>query len=316
MILCISANPAIDRRLRIERLQTGGVNRASSVVAAPGGKAAHVAMAARALGEAVQWIGFSGGTTGAACVRGLEALSIPVIPVRTRSATRINLEIIDDRHTVTEILEPGGAVTAAECNEMLRVCYESFAQHRQQAVIVLSGSLPPGAPPYLYAQLIQMAHQCECRTMIDTSGDAFGNALAAQPSFVKPNREEAAAFSGFAITDAKAALVAARQCLARGAASAAVTLGRAGLIWLQGQAATPLVASSIDVAARSTVGCGDATLAAFAVAAVRGLDTAETLRLAVASAAANCLADLPGQIQKSEVARLLPLVKCDELEPH
>lgn len=61
MILCVSANPAVDRRLHLDRLTVGGVNRASFAAAAPGGKAAHVAMAAQALGEAVRWVGFSVG---------------------------------------------------------------------------------------------------------------------------------------------------------------------------------------------------------------------------------------------------------------
>jgi len=42
MIICISANPAIDRRLRIKDLRVGGVNRAESVQSFAGGKAAHV----------------------------------------------------------------------------------------------------------------------------------------------------------------------------------------------------------------------------------------------------------------------------------
>ena len=52
MIICVSANPAIDRRLRLGRLHAGAVNRATSVCAMTGGKAAHVAMAAAALGDA------------------------------------------------------------------------------------------------------------------------------------------------------------------------------------------------------------------------------------------------------------------------
>lgn len=44
MIVCVSANPAIDRRLRIKNLNIGAINRAVSVEAFAGGKAAHVAM--------------------------------------------------------------------------------------------------------------------------------------------------------------------------------------------------------------------------------------------------------------------------------
>ena len=48
-IVCVSANPAMDRRLRVESLAVGEVNRAKSAQGLAGGKAAHVAMAARAL---------------------------------------------------------------------------------------------------------------------------------------------------------------------------------------------------------------------------------------------------------------------------
>jgi fructose-1-phosphate kinase PfkB-like protein len=68
------------------------------------------------------------------------------------------------------------------------------------------------------------------------------------------------------------------------------------------------------VDALSTVGCGDAAVAGFAVAAARGMSDTETLRLAAACGAANCLASLPGQIQAAEVERLTPLVSICELE--
>ncbi len=64
MIICISANPAIDRRLWVTELRAGQVNRALSARSAPGGKAAHVAMAARALDAEVTWLGFLGGAMG------------------------------------------------------------------------------------------------------------------------------------------------------------------------------------------------------------------------------------------------------------
>ena len=49
-IICVSANPAMDRRLHMARLAIGEINRAQSAQGFAGGKAAHVAMAARALG--------------------------------------------------------------------------------------------------------------------------------------------------------------------------------------------------------------------------------------------------------------------------
>ena len=146
MIICVSANPAIDRRLCVERLAPGAVNRAHLVEPAPGGKAAHVAMAARALGEEVVWVGFLGGATGEECERGLRALGVPVVVVRTRSATRINLEIIDAAGAVTEVLEPGGEVEPDELAAMFAACEAWFTRGGAGAQVALAGSLPPGVP--------------------------------------------------------------------------------------------------------------------------------------------------------------------------
>lgn len=305
MILCISANPAIDRRLRLERLIVGKVNRTHSVEAAPGGKAAHVAMVAKALGEDALWIGMLGGAPGEECERGLRALGIQVHPVRTGSPTRVNLEIIDAAGAVTEVLEPGGAVTAEECNELLRVCRELFARYQETALAVISGSLPPGAPTDFYAALIRTARAYGCRTLLDASGQPLLTALAAAPDFVKPNREEAAWATNSTVTDAASAVEAARWMIERGARSAAISLGADGLVWLSGKDAAPLFAPSLKIDVRSTVGCGDATVAGFAISIVRGLNATETLRLATACGAANCLAALPGQIEATEVERLL-----------
>ena len=94
-IVCLSANPAMDRRLRMESLAVGEINRAKSAQGLAGGKAAHVAMAARALDAQPVWVGFLGGAIGQECARQLESLGIRVVAIPTQSSTRVNLEIID-----------------------------------------------------------------------------------------------------------------------------------------------------------------------------------------------------------------------------
>ena len=75
-IVCLSANPAMDRRLRMASLAVGEINRAISAQGLAGGKAAHVAMAARALEAQPVWVGFLGGAIGQECARQMEALDI------------------------------------------------------------------------------------------------------------------------------------------------------------------------------------------------------------------------------------------------
>jgi 1-phosphofructokinase family hexose kinase len=313
MIVCVSANPAVDRRLRVERLAEGSVNRALSVQPLPGGKAAHVAMAASALGEEVVWVGLLGGATGAAVEQGLARRGIRTVAVRTESETRTNLEIVDEAGVATEVLEPGGAVTDRELAEFLSACDELFAARGNRTQVVLSGSLPPGAPAGLYAELTYLAHRRGCWVLVDGSGEALDAALVAEPDLAKPNRHEAEAVTGVRIADARDAGTAAEALVARGARSAAVSLGVDGLIWRPEAGEELLMARTETVEGRSAVGCGDATAAGFAVARARVLGPGEAIRLAVGCGAANCLASEPGMIDAAEAARLAHLVRCQTL---
>ena len=305
MLVCISANPAIDRRLRLENIAVGEINRALSAQPFPGGKAAHVAMVAKALGLDVMWVGFLGGAAGEQCESGLSALGVPLTVVRTESETRANLELVSADGKVTEILEPGGAVTEGEVERLLTTCRDLFAESERGTQVALSGSLPPGAPPDLYAELIRLAHLYGCRTLLDSSGEALREGLSAAPDFVKPNRNEASAFTNRRIDSPAAALESTHMFFEAGAKSVAVSLGGDGMIWQRTPGSDPFIAEPSLLANCSPVGCGDAALAGFAVAHERGLSDEETLRLATACGSANCLAPAPGRVDARDVSRLV-----------
>lgn len=314
MIICVSANPAIDRRLRLESIAVGGVNRAASAEPFPGGKAAHVAMVAQALGSQVTWVGFLGGAAGEECESGLSALGIPLTVVRTQADTRTNLEIIAGDGTVTEILEAGGGVTDGEVERLLSACRDIFAESAEGSQVALSGSLPPGAPVDFYADLIRLAHVYGCRVLLDTSGDALRQALASAPDLVKPNRAEAGEFAGRSISSATAAAEVAAEMIAAGARGVAVSLGADGIVWHGAGSSSILMSRPPPILVRSTVGCGDAALAGFAVAHAQGLSDDDTLSLAVACGAANCLAESPGLVDPFEVERIGQEVSVQRLQ--
>ncbi len=304
MLVCISANPAIDRRLRLEHLAVGEINRALSAQLFPGGKAAHVAMVAKALGVDVMWVGFLGGATGEQCESGLSAFGVPLTVVRTQSETRANLELVSADGKVTEILEPGGTVTEGEVERLLTTCRDLFAEGEPGTQVALSGSLPPGAPPDLYAELIRLAHLYGCRTLLDSSGEALREGVKAAPDLVKPNRNEASAFANHRVDSPTAAIELTQIFFEAGAKSVAVSLGADGMIWQRTRGSDPFVAEPSLLANCSPVGCGDAALAGFAVAHERGLSDEETLRFATACGSANCLAQAPGRVDAGDVSRL------------
>jgi len=304
VLVCISANPAIDRRLRLEKIKVGEVNRALSAQPFPGGKAAHVAMVAKSLGIEVIWVGFLGGAMGEECESGLSAFGVPLTVVRTQAETRANLEIISADGSVTEILEPGGAVTDGEVERLLATCRDIFADGGTGTQVALSGSLPPGAPSDLYTEITRIAHVYGCRVLLDTSGEALRRGLEAEPDFVKPNRQEASNFAGDHVQDVDSAAQVVQRFFNARAKSVAISLGENGILWQESIDSDPLVVKLPPISDRSSVGSGDAVLAGFAVGHERGLSNEQTLSLAVACGTANCFAAAPGQIDKSMVLRL------------
>ena len=121
--VCVSLNPAIDTRLVLAEFQVGRVNRVSETHRAPGGKAAHVAMALQGLGENPKWLGFTGGATGNELMEGLRRLKIEALSVPTVHDTRVNLEIIDTLG-VTEIREYGS--TSIQVMRRMRAMLEEL----------------------------------------------------------------------------------------------------------------------------------------------------------------------------------------------
>ena len=312
-IVCVSCNPALDRRLRVHSLLPGDVLRAQSSVALPGGKAAHVATAACALGAHPIWIGFLGDTIGEEVASGLRKLGIEVVPIHSERSTRVNLELIEDSGRITEVLEPGEDPGAAARAEMLHLCAEGLRGRWKGALVAISGSLPPEAPVDFYASLIDAAHAAGSKVFLDTSGDALRAGLKGKPDFVKLNREEVEALLGRPIRDAQEALAAARELIRCAARCVAVTMGAKGLVWLGSENGPAWSARPPRLNPVSSVGCGDTTLAGFAFALLQGFITEKALRLAVACGAANCLAEFAGRISAHDVQSLIPQVELHRL---
>src|ERR1700730_2091142 len=312
MFLCVSLNPAVDKRLRLGRLQVGSVNRAREASPAPGGKAAHVAMVLRTLGADPLWLGFAGGATGKQLVEGLHGLAIRVHGIPTGASTRTNLEIVEDEGGVTEILEPGQHITAEELRRFEETFSILLSEASEQPTVIFSGSLPEGVPPNLYMTLIESAHKFDSLVFVDTSGEPFKFALAGKPEFVKPNRGEAESWSGQAISGPSSAKEILGAMLKAGAGAGAITLGSAGLIWHSATGDT-LVANAPMLSARSCVGSGDSALAGFAFAAQQRLPPGEAVRLAAACGSANCLAPGPGCARAKDIANLKGQIRVETL---
>lgn len=299
MILCICPNPSIDMFAWVDGVSAGGVNRITKEERFPGGKAVHVALAITELGAKAELLAVWGGPTGQWIKERCAEAGINCYgpQVNDWSRTCITVKSKDNYHD-TELLGSGPALTEVGYQQFLTVYGELLPQCSS---VCMSGSWPHGSPPDAYATLIRMARQAGRTTIVDASGQLLLLALDEHPDVVHVNRSEARAL--FGDRDVRSCAVE----LARRCNYALVTSGAEGLYLAHGREVVHARCKIEDV--YSAVGSGDCLVAGFALALQRGLSINEAARLAVACGAANCIRRDLGMLHRSDVERLLPLVK-------
>lgn len=304
MIVTFTANPSIDRTVALESpLERGEVHRISSVIEQAAGKGVNVATVLTNGGQQViSVLSFVDPAYVAIGHRQQPAIDVCGSPEVDGCAARVNTAITEPDGTTTKLNEPGPTLSpeqvAAATDYLVNAATDSSA-----AWVVLSGSLPPGAPSDWYATIVERLRPTGCKIAIDTSDAALDAVLSALPAasfdLIKPNSDElaqltggdAAAFEASAKNGDLDAIVSAAQKLqTRGITNVMVTLGGSGAVLVNADGAWYSPAPKIEV--KSTVGAGDSSVAGFILADVNGGDPAACLASAIAYGSAA--AGLPG----------------------
>ena len=289
MILTVTPNAAVDKTFRIEGFCLDRVHRPSAAYTVAGGKGINVARVYQTLGGQALCTGFLGGAQGQIVARALAAEKLNGQFVPCEGETRLCIAVIDPTTgTQTEINEPGPEISSRAVSQLLRRV-QSLLSQQAFDFVVLSGSLPRGAPDTLYAELISLAKQKGVRTVLDSSGAALREGIAANPWMVKPNRAEMDSLLGAPCIEEEDCIARARRLCDGGVTIVALTLGAAGAVLAFGQGRA-LKAAPPAIEFASAVASGDAFLAAFLWAWDHGSspeDVAGALRLAVGAGAAN-----------------------------
>ncbi len=291
MIVCLAANPSLDRLFEVERLVRGDIHRPSSFVQVAGGKGLNVARAASGLGGDVRAVALLRGHGGRWLQDALSAEGIEGDFVWTHGENRSSPSVAD-RETagLTEFYEHGPVAPHGAWVELTHAVATSF---RPGDWLTISGSMPRGAPDEGYRDLIAEARAATVRVALDAEGDRLRAALDAGPEVVKLNVAEAGELLGVPTARRDDSLAAASKIrdMAGGDGHAGiVTRGSQGVM-LAAPDGT-LYEGVLYVRGRYPVGSGDAFLAGLVTALDRGDGWEDALRLALGAGAAN--AEMPG----------------------
>ncbi len=309
MIVTVTMNPAIDKTVDIGELERGGLNRIQKIVLDAGGKGINVSKTVKELGGTTIATGFLGGNSGAVIEKVLKEYGIETDFVEVRGETRTNMKVVEQGGIVTELNEQGPVVEPEQLDELVKKL-EGYAS--PDTLFVLAGSIPRGVDKNIYREITEKVHKKGASVLLDADGELFVNSLAAGPDIIKPNRVELEEYFSldYRATEEQLAKLGG-QLLDQGVGMVAVSMGQMGALFLGKEQSYKC--RGLSVKAHSTVGAGDAMVAALAYGWDRKLTMEESARLGMAVSAGAVTTTGTKPPSRDVVEELLSQVKLEKL---
>ncbi len=276
----LSLNPAIDAEWRVDEILWEEKNVVTAQRRWAGGKGANVVRWLRFLGTRPELLIPLGGVAGRELREYLRIAQIKTRVIPLRAETRVNVVITDHNGRQMRFNQPGATVQRGDWRAILA---EARSACRSNDALMLSGSLPPGAPVTGYAEILRIAARADTRAFLDCDGATLKAAVPAKPFLVKPNRHELAGWAGRELRSLSSVLKAAGEMSRETTGWILVSMSSEGAILVNHAEKFAARAKATVSQVRNTLGAGDATLSGAAQAAMTGKPPIEWLRAAVAA---------------------------------
>jgi 1-phosphofructokinase family hexose kinase len=287
LILTLTLNPAIDHNVTADRLVFEDRAYIVATHESAGGRGINAACVIHSFGGEVLAIAPQGGESGRRFKSLLCGCGYPTELVPIENEIRTNLTITDRQGLTLKLNQHGPNLSAAELDRLEAAVVAHLGEARW---LMLCGSAPPGVPADFYAKLIRVAHARGVRTLLDTDGEPLAEGVAAGPTVVAPNQQEAERLLNTALMTRTHFLDAAARIQRMGAETVILSLGSRGAIGADRNRLMEALPPRID--AVCPIGSGDALAAAFTWAMDSGRTFEDSLRWGVAAGTAS--ACLPG----------------------
>lgn len=184
----MTLNPCIDRTEYYDAFQVGATNIVKKAMEEAAGKGINVAVGLKHLNVPVKAMGFAYKEDLNKLYGKLEAEQIPYSFVEVDGHLRVNRKLFDEsKSEMTECNEKGMPVTKEVVDELLQLLEEEL---KEAAILVLSGSAPPGVEKDIYSVMTSMANNAGVKVILDASGELLKEGIKTKPYLIKPNREE------------------------------------------------------------------------------------------------------------------------------
>ncbi|MDO6355476.1 1-phosphofructokinase [Caloramator sp. CAR-1] len=306
MIYTVTLNPAFDMTVYLDELVKGDVNRSIKSLIDIGGKGINVSKVIKSLGGESIALGFLGQENRGNFIKQLDRLGIKHDFIYVEGETRTNIKLVENKFDIfTDINQKGFGITIEDIDKL----FEKIKYYaRQGDIFVLSGSLPEGADNNIYFELIKLLKNIGAITILDADGEALKNGLLAKPDIVKPNINELRMIMDFK-DDLNSIASVGKELISQGTEKAVISMGGNGAFYVTRDKIFYAYPERVEV--KSTVGAGDAMVAAIAFGESKNMEDEEVFRLAVSSATASIIEEGTKSPNLENINKLMKKIKIE-----
>ncbi|MFQ6549014.1 1-phosphofructokinase family hexose kinase [Aestuariibius sp. 2305UL40-4] len=308
-IVTVTMNPALDVSADAPAIVPGPKLRCTDARLDPGGGGVNVSRAIRFLGGHSTALVAAGGITGDLLCELLAAEGVDVIRQPIGGLTRQSFAVLAaDTGDQYRFVLPGPLWLDQE----IAALFTTIEPHLTDgALIVVSGSLPPGVTPDTLIRLNRLTRQHGAGLILDTSGAALVQAVATTDTpfhVLRVDGEEADLLAGRPLDGPQDMATFGRTLLDQGKADHIVmAFGAQGTMGLSATdcffCRPPLIQTL------SAVGAGDSLVAAVTLALSRGETFRDAVRFGTAAAGAAVMTPATALCELEQTERLLPQIE-------
>lgn len=308
MILIITLNPLLERRLTYKTVSYGNVNRDPFHEIKPGGKGINVSRQLKRLGLSSYNLIFSGGNDGKTYRDTLRKEGFEFSSVQTESETRFASVIIGmDQNQITSYFTTDPEINSKECNDFI-IRLEKMIKNCE--IVVFSGSSPKGAEQIIPTG-IEIANKYDKVSLCDTYGSYLNDSLNASPTIIHNNFDEIKSSLTINVNNEKEILSALNVFYNQGIKRSYITDGP-----------NPFYASNFnyhykiyppDVKAIDSTGSGDSFVAGIIYSWHNNLVFEDSLKFATSLAAINAVSFNVSNVNPDEAKSLSKSVKIENV---
>jgi 6-phosphofructokinase 2 len=303
-IVTVTFSPCIDKSTSVPSLIPQKKLKCSVPTLEPGGGGINVARAIIKLGGHATAIFPSGGYTGKFFNHLLEIENIPSVIIETDKETRENVIVLDEStNNQYRFGMPGTELSEKEWKQ----CLQAVEKINNAGFMVASGSIPPGVPVNVYAQLAKIAKNKKAKFIVDTSGEALIQAAHEGVYLLKPNLGELSFLSGKKELRQSEIATIAKEIITNGNCEVmVVSMGAAGAMLVTKDVVETFTPP--HVARKSTVGAGDSMVAGIVFYLSQDKNLSEAVKYGVACGTAATMNPGTELCRRKDAAILYPLV--------